>query len=151
MATLATPTNVRTAGSGWYTKYNIYTFNTTSGSPYYVHFKTNVSASTEKIFMIEAIGYNYGLALPIRSSWGVYTTGGGSTTAKGLQDAGGPLGAGLNANGVYTSTDGYACIRAYASSLYFAGWILNAHVHPSYAVDITITAANQNSTSGAYY
>jgi hypothetical protein len=146
MANLVDPTNVRTSGNGWYSKYNIYLFYTYSATPNYVHFKTNVSANTEKIFMIEAIGYNYGGASAIRAAWGVYTTGGGGTTPKGLQTI-----AGLTADGVYTSSDGYACIRAYAGSLYFAGWILNAHVHPSYSVNITITAASQNSTSGNYY
>jgi len=146
MANLATPTNVRTAGSGWYTKYNIYNFYTYSGGPNYVHFKTNVSANTEKIFMIEAMGFNYGTATIIRCAWGLYTTGGGGVTPKGLQTI-----TGLTADGVYASSDGYACIRAYADSLYYAGWILNAHVHPSYSVDITITASSQNSTSGNYY
>lgn len=148
MATLTTPTNVRTAGSGWYSQYQLYNFYTTSGSPQYVHFKTNVSTSTEKIFMLEAIGYNYGLGLAIRCSWGVYTTGGGGATAKGLQTF---SSTGLVADGVYASSDGYACIRAYGSSLYFAGWVLNGHVHPSWSVTISITDVNQNATSGNYY
>ena len=147
MATLGTPTNVRTAGSGWYSQYQLYNFYTTSGSPNYVHFKTNVSTSTEKIFMLEAIGFNYGTGQAIRCSWGVYTTGGGGAVHKGLQTS-----TGLTADGVYASSDGYACIRAYnGSSLYFAGWILNGHVHPSYSVTLAITASSQNSTSGNYY
>ena len=146
MATFATPTNVRTAGSGWCSQYHLYNFYTYSGSPYYVHFKTNVSTSTEKIFMLEAIGFNYGTGQAIRCSWGVYTTGGGGAVQKGLQTS-----TGLTADGVYASSDGYACIRAFSSNLYYAGWILNGHVHPSYSVTLAITASSQNSTSGNYY
>lgn len=148
MAQFAAPTNVRTAGSGWYAQYQLYNFYTTSGSPNYIHFKTNVSTSTEKIFMLEAIGFNYGTGQAIRCSWGVYTTGGGSAIHKGLQTF---SSTGLTADGVYASSDGYACIRAYATSHYFNGFVLNGHVHPSYSVTLSITAANQNSTSGNYY
>lgn len=149
MATFTTPTNVRTAESGWYAQYHLFNFYTYSGSPQYVHFKTNVSTSTQKIFMLEAIGFNYGTGQAIRCSWGIYTTGGGGATAKGLQTF---SSTGLTADGVYASSDGYACIRAYnGSSLYYAGWILNGHVHPNYSVTLAITAANQNSTSGNYY
>ena len=146
MATFTTPTNVRTAGSGWYAQYQLYNFYTGSDSPYYVHFKTNVSASTEKIFMLEAIGYNYSTYVPIRCSWGIYTTGSGSVTSKGMQSI-----SGLTADGIYKSSDGYACIRAYSSGLYYAGWVLNGHVNPNYSVTLDITAASQNSTSGNYY
>jgi hypothetical protein len=73
-------------------------------------------------------------------------TGSGSVTSKGMQSI-----SGLTADGIYKSTDGYACIRAYGSSLYYAGWVLNGHVNPNYSVTLAITAASQNSTSGNYY
>lgn len=153
MATLATPTRIGSTsysgGTGNYTQQlQIYTFNTTSGSPQYCHFKTNIDYNANKIITIEAIGYNYGVALPIRCSWSFYTV---SAT---LYDRGRVNKAsGLDANGLYLSTDNYVCLRAYnASSLYFAGWVFNAYVNTSYYTsNIQITAANQNSTSGNYY
>ena len=145
MAYLLTPTNVRTSGNGWYMQYNIYTFYTTSAGIPYIHFKTNVSASTEKIFMIEAIGYDYGNGDAIRCAWGLYTTG-GSVVSKGLQSFGY-----TSADGVYVSGDGYACIRLYSSQNYFTGFVLNAHTNANFSANIAISAVSNNNTSGNYY
>lgn len=148
MATLTAPTNVGgTSGTGWSAKYGIYTFNTTSDTPLYVHFKTNVPTNSEKIGTIEAIGYNFGSAQPIRCAWGFYVYSSG-VASRGLETF---TGSGLTANGIYKSSDNYLCIRGSSSTMYYIGFILNAYIHSTYNFDISITAANQNSNSGNYY
>jgi hypothetical protein len=138
-------------GEGWMSQYQILVFNTTSGTPNYIHFKTNVPNTIDKIVMIEAIGYNYGNSQSIRCTWTFYAYNSliydrGRETVPGT---------GLTADGIYASSDGYACIRAYSSQHYFTGFILNAHSsgggNMSYGTDVGITAVNQNSTSGNYY
>lgn len=154
MATLATPTRIGSTsysgGSGNYTQQlQIYTFNTTSGSPQYCHFKTNtLNSGSTAIITIEALGFNYGVVLPIRCSWSYYCESGVLYDRGRVNKT-----AGLDAHGMYVSSDNYVCLRAYnASSLYFAGWVFNAYVNAWYYTDnIQITAANQNSTSGNYY
>ena len=152
MANLGTPLRIgRGNGNvGWMTAQQIYHFSTTSGMAY-VHFKTNVSVATEKIFMIEAEGYAYGGGAPILCAWGLYTTGAtpismGSVVAKGLESK-----SGLTAHGVYASSDGYACIRSYGN-MYYTGFVLHAYSHYYFTPSsIAITAVNQNENSGNYY
>ena len=100
------------------------------------------------MYMIEAVGYNYGAASPVRCAWGFYYYLGGVSHV-GLQNEY----SGMSADGVYTSSDGYLCFRAYAGTHYYNGFILNAYATRTdtthYAV--SITAVNQNSTSGNYY
>lgn len=133
--------------SWWMTQLNIYSFSTTSTEPLYFHFKTNISAATEKIAALEAVGYNYGQTLAVRCFQAFYTTAYNSTTTKGSNYSGD----GLFPNGVYTSSDNYACVRFYTSSAYYLGFILNAYTSYSYGQSVSILAASQNSTSGNYY
>ena len=127
--------------------YNQYTWATTSGVGTYIHFKTDIGLSTYVMTRVEAVGINYANAAPIRCSWSWYTY--SYLTNIGLQD----IYTGLNANGVYMSSDGYVCFRGYASSLGDSSLMLNMiHVNPTgYGTTVSITAANQNSTSGNYY
>ena len=67
----------------------------------------NISAATEKIAALEAVGYNYGQTLAVRCFQAFYTTAYNSTTTKGSNYSGD----GLFPNGVYTSSDNYACVR----------------------------------------
>ena len=146
MANIAAPLRVGAAGSGWIMAQQIYHFSTTDGSLSYVHFKTNVSTSTEKIFMIEAEGYAYGGGAPILCAWGLYTTGGGAVVSKGLESK-----SGLTAHGVYASSDGYACIRSYGN-MYYTGFVLHAYSSYYYTPGpISISAVNQNNNTGNYY
>lgn len=134
--------------TGWYSQYNIYSFNTTSGTTTYMHFKTNVSNTANKIVMLEAIGYNYGASQAIRCSWCFYAYNGG-TIDRGRQTV---ANTGLVADGVYSSSDGFAVIRAYTSNPYYIGYILNAHSGPAgYGTNVQITAVNANTNSGAHY
>lgn len=147
MATLLA-TNVGLS-TGWYSQYNIYSYNSTNGSLTYMHFKTNISNTANKIVMIEAIGYNYGFSSAIRSSWCFYAWN-NLVIDKGRQNF--YAAGGLAADGIYASSDGYAVIRAYSSNPYYIGYILNAHSGPAgYGTNVQITAANANTNSGAYY
>jgi len=154
MATLAVPTrigalnNTGSSGSNPYTQQlEIYAFKTTDSTPLYMHFKTNISSTANKIITLEAVGYNYGQALPIRCSWSFYTAGGTLYDRGRVNKA-----SGLSADGMYLSSDGYVVIRAYSGSHYFTGWTFNAYINAWYYTDnIQITAAIQTSTSGNYY
>lgn len=157
MGILQTPTYIRPYnGNAYFQQRRIYTFNTTSGSPQYIHFKTNIGgASGYAMYMMEAVGYNYGLALPIRCAWGFYlyspvsTYATGYLTQIGLKNQYG----GLNADGVYMSSDFYVCIRAYAASNYYNGFTLNAYATRTDATsqNVTILSVIQTSNSGNYY
>ena len=147
MATLQT-TRVGngSTSSFWMTQLNIYSFATTSTEPYFFHFKTNILASTEKIAALEAVGYNYGQTLAVRCFQAFYTTASNSTIPKGSNYSG----LGLYPNGVYTSSDNYACVSFFAQGAYYLGFILNAYTSYNYGQSVSILAASQNS-SGEYY
>lgn len=116
------------------------------GGDNYFHYKTNIALSTYIMVMIEAIGYSYGANQSIRSSWVFYSY--SYLANPGTADVYG----GLNAHGVYVSSDNYVCIRAYCPS-YFSGWLFNAYcVNPAgYNTNISFTAVVQTSNSGNYY
>jgi hypothetical protein len=148
MAILQAPIQIYKNSSWYLQQRKIATFFTGSGSPSYIHFKTNLYNNIDTLYMIEAVGFNYGTARATRCAWG-FQWSYGVVRNVGLQN-GYP---GMNADGVYASGDGYLCIRAYASSHYYNGFMLNAYAtrtdQTHYAV--TITASSQNSTSGNYY
>lgn len=149
MANLAAPLRIYPYYSWYLQQRNIFNFNTTSGSPAYVHMKTNIAAgAADSMWMFEAVGYAYGAASPVRCSWGLYVYN-NNLYQTGVANIYG----GMSADGSYVSSDGYVCIRAVSGGIYFLGFTLNA-----YAVrldtthqNVTITAASQNSTSGNYY
>jgi len=125
-------------------------FSTSSGSPYYIHFKTNIPVSSNTMFYIEAEGYNYGTALPVLCAWTGYAYAGtGTVISTSLTN----FYSGMSADGIYASTDSYVCIRAYAGSHYFNGFVLNSVMgNPTgLSFRIVISASSQNSTSGNYY
>ena len=128
----------------------LYWFNTTSGSPLYIHMKTNMNKGNYVMATIEAEGLNYGTGLCIKCAWCFYSPGWGPDTlySVGLVN----YYSGMSAHGVYLTSDGYIAIRAYAGSHYYNGFIINAFSpSPIGAYDIQITAANQNDNSGNYY
>lgn len=140
------PMKVRQISGGWNVQYAIYNFYTTSGSPSFVHFKTNVACSGNAIVMIEARGYNYGRACATRCSWQFYAWN-NNLYNKGMST---PI-PGMDAYSMYKSSDGYACIIAYATSHYFNGFILDAYSHTAYPANVDILASVQTDQSGAYY
>lgn len=125
-------------------------FSTTSNTPLYIHMKTNIAKSTNIMFYIEAEGYNYGTALPVLCAWTGYTyAGDGNLYSVSLSN----YYTGMNADGVYFSSDNYVVLRAYAASHYFNGFVLNSVMaNPNgNSVRVSILASSQNSTSGNYY
>jgi len=125
-----------------------YRFMTAAGEPLYVHMKTNIDLNYI-MFCIEAEGYNYGLTLPILCSWIGYTYGDGSLYNTAVTNYYG----GMNAHGIYYSSDSKIVLRAYAGSHYYNGFILNSYmVNPNgYQYRVSITNAIQTSNSGNYY
>jgi hypothetical protein len=119
----------------------------TLGTPTYVHFKTNIPISIYLMASIEAVGYNYALAKPIRCAWSFYTAG-TYIYSSSLENAY----SGLSANGIYVSSDNYVVIRGYATGMYFIGFALNTYtINPSQArgFDISILAESYGTNSGA--
>lgn len=119
------------------------------GAVTYLHFKTNNPITSYIMTMIEAVGYNYGMAKPVRCAWGFYTYG-NTIVYTNVRDAY----QGMQANGIYASTDGYACIRAYTSGgSYFNGFVLNAYqtAGNGRGFDLQITAASYGTNSGAAF
>lgn len=116
------------------------------GGNNYFHYKTNIALSTYTMVMIEAIGYAYGANQSIRSSWVFYSY--SYLASAGVADVYG----GLNAHGVYVSSDNYVCIRAYCAS-YFSGWMFNAYTlcPAGYNADVSFIASVQTDNSGNYY
>lgn len=134
-------------GSQHWSKYCIYKFNTTDTGAYYIHFKTNLPTSSNKIATIEALGYNYGTSQPVRCAWGFYGSG-GIAYDRGKETA---SNSGLTAHGIYASSDGYVCIRGYTPQIYFIGFILNSHTGSAYTFDVSILASAHNTNSGNHY
>lgn len=138
--------NSRINGSN---RHAFYQFSTTSGSPLYIHMKTNMQKNSSCMACVEAEGYNYGVTAPILCSWVWYNYSADDVIRAGFKD----YYTGLTAHGLYYSSDGYTVLRAYnASSLYFCGFILNqVTANPTGEFDIQVTAAIQTDNSGNYY
>ena len=129
----------------------IYNHFTTAQGSAYIHLKTNQYKTYNQITTIEGTGYNYGTGKPIKCRWSFYAYNNllydkGTTTDSS---------SGVDAHGMYLSSDGYAVIRAYASSVYFLGLMLNAYTsgagtHP-FGGRVEITAVAQNGTSGNHF
>jgi hypothetical protein len=129
-------------------RHAFYQFSTTSGSPLYIHMKTNMYKNSSCMACVEAEGYNYGMTLPILCSWVWYNYSGDDYVRAGVKN----YYSGLTAHGLYYASDGYTVLRAYSDSLYFCGFILNqVTANPVGAFNIQITAAIQTDNSGNYY
>lgn len=130
---------------------NFYNFFTGSGSPLYIHMKLNLGPSIDTMYMIEAVGFNYGNGTMIRCAWGFQWSYGpaGYIANVGLQNIYG----GMSAHGVYKSTDGYCVIRAYANSHYYNGFMLNGYATRTDTThyQLSVTAAVQTDNAGNYY
>ena len=156
MATLTPPFRVSSVSSWYFQQKYIYTFNTTSGSPLYIHLKTNlIGATTYNMWMFEAVGYNYGLSAPIRSSWAFHISTAGAPYTNGFLYNIGLVNqyGGLTAHGVYIASDGYIVLRAYAASNYYNGFTINAYATRSDVTqsNVSIIASIQTTDGGNYY
>jgi hypothetical protein len=149
MANLTAPLRIYPYNSWYLQQRSIFNFNTTSGSPTYVHMKTNIYApGNDTMWMFEAVGYAYGGAAPVRCGWGLYVYN-NNLYQTGVANIYG----GMSADGIYLSSDRYVCIRASSGGIYYLGFTLNV-----YAVrldtthqNVSITAAVQTDNSGNYY
>jgi hypothetical protein len=127
-----------------------YHFGTTSGSPLYIHMKTNIPKQSNIMFYIEAEGYNYGTTYSILCSWTGYPYSvDGVLYQVGLSN----FYSGMTAHGVYQSSDNYVVLRAYADSHYYNGFVLNSVMSApaGQGFRVSILSAVQTSTSGNYY
>lgn len=124
-----------------------YNFGTTSYSGSYYHFKTNDRLELYNMIRVEAVGSNYSQSAPIRCAWVWYTY--TYLANVGLQN----IYTGLEANGVYMSSDGYVCFRSYTPNAGDVSFSLNLLTANPNGVNfnLQITAVNQNSTSGNHY
>lgn len=156
MAILNAPLRIGPISSWYFQQKYIFNFNTTSGSPLFIHMKTNIiGATTYNMWMFEAVGYNYGLAAPIRCAWSFHISTAGAPYTNGflynigLRD----IYSGMNAHGVYIASDGYIVLRAYAASQYYNGFTINAYSTRSDVTqsNVSIIASVQTSDGGNYY
>jgi hypothetical protein len=156
MANLTPPFRVSSVSSWYFQQKYIYNFNTTSGSPLFIHFKTSlIGATTYNMWMFEAVGYNYGLAAPVRCSWSFHISTAGAPYTNGFLYNIGLVSqyGGLTPHGVYIASDGYIVLRAYAANQYYNGFTLNAYATRSDVTqsNVSIIAAIQTSDGGNYY
>jgi hypothetical protein len=101
-----------------------YTLSDENQTNRFLHFKTNVPRGNNQMIMIEAVGYNYGSAQPIRCSWMFYSYSGDNNFYNtGLAN----LYNGIVPAGVYLSTDNFVCLSTTAKNVYFIGMVFNAY------------------------
>lgn len=123
---------------------------TSDASAAYAQFKTNVPVASYIMTTIEAVGYSYGTAEPIRCAWGFYTYGTYiATSSLSTSEY-----TGLVPKSVYTSADGYVCIigstpGGYPGGLYYCGFVLNGYQTAGYGrgFALQITASSYGTTS----
>jgi hypothetical protein len=152
MANLSYPINSYPDNGGYAVQRSIYKAFTPSLDVSYIHFKTNVPLSGYIMTMIEAVGYNYGMSLPVRCSWAFYTYGTSIPFTNVVNGYGG-----MQANGIYASADGYACIRGHTPSAsggsYFNGFVLNAYqtAGNGRGFPVQVLAASYGNNSGSAF
>ena len=148
MANLAGNTGIYPDGSGYLQQYGIFSVaNLSASGGQYIHMKTNIShPSSNLMIMIEAVGYNYGVAAQIRCAWNFYSY---AYQISNVQTSGYN---GLTANNIYISSDNKYVIVGYASSLYYCGFTLNVYntAGNGYGYPTSITASVQTDSSTYY-
>ena len=138
-------------------------YNSTYNGSAYIHMKTNIPFDKRVWYMIEAVGYNYGLGKDLYCFWG-FRPGLISSNVKAANSSrtDGLLPANTNLNGIYISSDNYVVIYAYSASFYYIGFALNLYaatdseqsvIDPDkyYIPDVQITASSLNQNAGANY
>lgn len=128
-------------------QYGIYAVNTVSGGGSYLHLETSIPNNSYIMLMIEAVGYCYSTAKPIRCAWNHY---GYSYFIGNSQNTSYD---GALADGSYYGSAGYYCIRVYLPGQHYACLNFNAYTTAGngYQQYVGINRASQNSTSGVYY
>lgn len=115
----------------------------------YWHIKTSLPFQGSAMWMIEAVGYAYGVSQSIRCAWTGYSYASQSTIFNPQQFQAYP---GLTADGQYYSTDNCVVLRAYSTSTYFTGFNLTAYqLNPSTVYDMQVISFDVNTNAGAFY
>lgn len=146
MANLASGTGIYPEG-GYLEQLGIYNVaNLSSGGGQYYHMKLNITHQSYAMIMIEAVGYNYGVGLPIRCAWNFYCY---SYFFGNVQNSAYD---GLTAHSHYVAADNKIVIVAYASSLYYCGFTLNAYntAGNGYGTITSVVSAVQTSAATYY-
>jgi hypothetical protein len=144
MANLAAATNVENGMQ----QYAFFSVNTVSGGGAYLHMETNITQpSSNVMIMIEAVGYCYSTAKPIRCAWNFYSY------SYYIGNAINTNYNGAASDGGYYTAAGYVCIRAYLPGQHYACFILNAYPTAGNGAGtiVSIRRSSQNNTSGNYY
>jgi len=146
------PNYSSSVGDGYLEQLNIYNLSVGGNwSSKYFHFKTNQRGSFNTIVTIEGVGYNYGRSRPIKCMWSFYAWN-GIVYDKGMNT---DAESGVDAHGMYMSSDGYVVVRAYTASHYVCGMMLNAYTSGAgahnYTDIIEIIEVSVNDTSGNHY
>lgn len=133
------------------THYGWGTYNSTSlTANQYIHIKTNWPRNNNAMCMIEADGYAYGMGQIVKASWCAYAYHETGTLLNiGLASLGG-----ITAHGIYYSTDNFVVLRAFASSIYYTGFVLNSYnTAPSGSPGfrLAVVAIATNGTSGNHF
>lgn len=156
MATLLGPTKISSTMDS-YNRVQMHFFRYSPGDvdagagDYYIHLKTNIPRYSSAMYMIEAVGYNYGIGQSIRCAWtGYMYNDPGYTVYAPNQFQGYP---GLTAHGQYVSSDNFLVLRATAATLRWPSFTLSAYqMNPVPVIDpVRITATAANLTSGAHF
>jgi len=133
--------------SGYLEQLGIYNVaNLSSGGGQYYHMKLNITHQSYAMIMIEAVGYNYGTSAPLRCAWNFYCY---SYFFGNVQNSSYD---GLTAHSHYVAADNKIVIVAYASSLYYCGFTLNAYntAGNGYGTITSVVSAVQTSTATYY-
>lgn len=146
MANLASGTGIYPDG-GYLEQLGIYNVaNLSSGGGSYYHMKLNITHQSYAMIMVEAVGYNYGTASPLRCAWNFYCY---SYFFGNVQNSAYD---GLTAHSHYVAADNKIVIVAYASSLYYCGFTLNAYntAGNGYGTITSVVSAVQTSAATYY-
>lgn len=149
MASSLTPSDVYIGASPLYQR-AFYRYATVATTPLYLHLKTNIPKNSDIMFYIEADGFNFGRAQSTLCAWTGYPySGSGTIISTSLTN----WYTGMDAHGLYLSTDNYVVLRAYASTHYYNGFVLNAVMaNPAgYDHKVQILAVAQVDNAGAHY
>lgn len=144
MANLKAPTSIESN----FAQYGIYSVNTVTGGGAYLHMETNITTpASYAMVMVEAVGYCYATAKPIRCAWNSYTY------SYEIGNVANTNYNGISADGIYFGNAGYLVLRAYLSGQHFACLILNSYMVAGNGAQtvVSIRRSSQNSTSGVYY
>lgn len=146
MANVKGSTGIYPENGGYLQQYSIFNVANLSSSGSYIHMKTNIPHQSGLMIMIEAVGYNYGTAAPIRCSWNMYSY---TYQISNVQNS---AYNGMNAYSVYISSDNYYVIVGYAASMYYCGFTLNAYNSAGTGIGFItqITSAAQTSSTSYY-